>query len=1115
MAGNYQGIKITDKAPIGTYLPTTLYNTAGDNQPFPSIEDSYKVVADLQKAVGTVWMAHTTDANVANWILGTDTYDTTFRGSYKIGAIQANTGELLVDAATIAPNQLLDVTYLPVLLFPVDMNGSILAYGTVSSTTADAYFYSLVQSDAISIPKNRDFHHEIFATTSWNAGASWSAGSRLKPEVGDYLYLCSTTDDENNPRLGFAPLPKNVPPSACTPSFLVSNKRTINIASITPGTTTTITTSVDHDLMSDAVVTFSGITGSVGDVLNGNSYTITVTDSTTFTVNANTSGKTYTSGGVAVLALDSIKIGRVLAETTSDYIIAFGTYDQFGTLLGATDVTHQALSDIAAESSTDVNTWVLGHFGFTLRTVVIPSSIPLTATKGQLIEVIPGTVPTYQVSAKTPGATLLGVYIMNDASGNHWLATKGEWDPSTNGFNQYIAGLNANTPADIGLQVWDDGAATAGNATTTLPTYSGTSTSPIRRLGYVTNVTGTNAHVYIDIQNGINAALDTALTILQNSTSAVPDNTSVRQLNTYWDSVGKGAAGWTELTPTDATCSVPFLAKINPDYPIHIAPLYKDTVSNEMWFALSESSYINDLLEDLGSIFTSTALYTAYMYHLDNFQLNQYADPYVDPNPFSDSAQWYTGPGIGGGFRAGERQWVSCQNQGTHDGLNLTAITYDSTAATITLTSDSAIRLWSDVIQDELLGYRPQIPEVGVMVLIHDVLDGKACLFSYEGYEYNDTSYTFTFKNVVIHTGGNWLSDPSFSTVSDAWRIRPMFVGGLRLTIDGTGTFNQFAVTPPVPSTAWNQYKKSGICDLGATLSASNTDGRIEGGGVRGWDKVDDAAGGTRDFWTHTVQATNFRTLYPFDYVPANDYDVLTYSELSTGSVVGCISRAYPHAGNVIADMAGTSAPSSAGTNKLTLVNDVNPTFHRYSLTLNTTGGDTDPASSIIAEGKGSSIRGTRLNLRYTGSDANTYSYAGLFIEQAVASGGTSLLYFVSGVSLAGTGTITNVSWELYTTNDDITNLPSLLVMNSKEIWIDISKKAAYRAYPITFSVLNASPSDKITVTVAQSRFNDGVAHLKSVVIGTDIYSKLVEGEKITFEIAPVVGSVLDVSSAP
>jgi hypothetical protein len=87
--------------------------------------------------------------------------------------------------------------------------------------------------------------------------------------------------------------------------------------------------------------------------------------------------------------------------------------------------------------------------------------------------------------------------------------------------------------------------------------------------------------------------------------------------------------------------------------------------------------------------------------------------------------------------------------------------------------------------------------------------------------------------------------------------------------------------------------------------------------------------------------------------------------------------------------------------------------------------------------------------------------------------------------------------------------------MNSKEIWIDISKKAAYRAYPITFSVLNASPSDKITVTVAQSRFNDGVAHLKSVVIGTDIYSKLVEGEKITFEIAPVVGSVLDVSSAP
>jgi hypothetical protein len=960
--------------------------------------------------------------------------------------------------------------------------------------------------------------------------------------------------------------------------------------------------------MSDSVVTFSGITGSVGNVLNGNSYTITVTSSTTFTINVDTSGKAYTSGGVAIPALDPIKIGRVLAETTSDYIIAFGTYDQFGTLLGASDVTHQDLSDVATESSTDVNTWVLGHSGFTLRTVVIPSSISLTAAKGQLIEVIPGTVPTYQVSVKTPGATLLGVYIMNDASGNHWLATKGEWDPSVSGFSQYIAGLNANTSADIGLQVWDDGAATAGNATTTLPTYSGTSTSPIRRLGYVTNVTGTNAHVYIDIQNGINAALDTALTILQNSTSAVPDNTSVRQLNTYWDSVGKGAAGWTELTPTDATCSVPFLAKINPDYPIHIAPLYKDTVSNEMWFALSESSYINDLLEDLGSMTTGTTTY-----HFDNFQLNQYADPYVNPKSTFDSAQWYTGPGIGGGFRAGERQWASCQNQGTHDGLNLTAIAYDSTATTITLTSDSIIRLWSDVIQDELLGYRSQIPEVGVMVLIHDVTDGRACLFSYEGYEYNDTSYTFTFKNVVIHTGGNWLSDPSSSTTSDKWRIRPMFVGGLKLTIEGEGTFNQFAVIPPVPSTAWNQYKKSGICDLGATLSAANTDGRIEGGGVRGWDKVDDAAGGVRDFWTHTVQAANFRSLYPFDYVPTNDYDVLTYSDLSTNSVIGCISRAYPHAGNVIADMAGTSAPS-AGTNTLALVNDANPTatkvgshtggnstygykivaffakkqpytitsaeatvssclatlnssnsvtvswaavpdatsydvyrttgttgsptgliatgvttlsysdtgttlnsatpptIQRYSLILNNTGGDTNPASSIIAEGKGSSIRGTRLNLQYTGSDANTYSYAGLFIEKAT----TTLLYFVSGVSLfTGTGAITNVSWELYTINDDITNLPSLLVMNSKEIWIDISKKAAYRAYPITFSVLDASPSDKITVTVAQSRFNDGVAHLKSVVIGTDIYNKLVEGEKITFEIAPVVGSVLDLSSAP
>lgn len=71
----------------------------------------------------------------------------------------------------------------------------------------------------------------------------------------------------------------------------------INISSITPGVTTTITTALDHELTTGETVTISDIVGSIGRILNNITAVVTVTSTTTFTIAVNTSGFTYTSNG--------------------------------------------------------------------------------------------------------------------------------------------------------------------------------------------------------------------------------------------------------------------------------------------------------------------------------------------------------------------------------------------------------------------------------------------------------------------------------------------------------------------------------------------------------------------------------------------------------------------------------------------------------------------------------------------------------------------------------------------------------------------------------------------------------------------------------------------------
>lgn len=60
-----------------------------------------------------------------------------------------------------------------------------------------------------------------------------------------------------------------------------------------------VTTTTAHGFSNGDVISIDGVVGNMGDdVLNDNSFTVTVVDADEFTIGASTAGKTYTSGGV-------------------------------------------------------------------------------------------------------------------------------------------------------------------------------------------------------------------------------------------------------------------------------------------------------------------------------------------------------------------------------------------------------------------------------------------------------------------------------------------------------------------------------------------------------------------------------------------------------------------------------------------------------------------------------------------------------------------------------------------------------------------------------------------------------------------------------------------------
>jgi hypothetical protein len=82
-----------------------------------------------------------------------------------------------------------------------------------------------------------------------------------------------------------------------TKTVEVFSRGVINIASITTGLPTTITTSAVHNLITGQTVQISDVVGPLGNILNNETAVVTMINSLTFTIPINTSSFTYTSGG--------------------------------------------------------------------------------------------------------------------------------------------------------------------------------------------------------------------------------------------------------------------------------------------------------------------------------------------------------------------------------------------------------------------------------------------------------------------------------------------------------------------------------------------------------------------------------------------------------------------------------------------------------------------------------------------------------------------------------------------------------------------------------------------------------------------------------------------------
>lgn len=489
------------------------------------------------------------------------------------------------------------------------------------------------------------------------------------------------------------------------------------------------------------------------------------------------------------------RTARVLAVTDQAYVISFGLNDHFGTGV-VEEQTHENLDDLEAETQIHHNVVAdhyrtpkaLGtyssydwsgseHLEYVNRVIDIPyalfdsSKIPTT---GELVECAQKSTsdPTrvFRKSENAEDGVLYGV--CTNVTGTSYVSVlmRGPWYPTdearANRITLFddISGLEDYQLADLSpsedftLEVWDNGHVTGkeGQATEVTPEYHKPGDPDrvnIRRLGYIyriEDVTGTSTYpfrLYIDTQNGINAALDLAYEYFTNP----PPRPDIPSYPQYYETWGIAPSSTTAVDAEQNESR--YLGLLNPDLGVHVAKLR--SVSSNVGagvldqFLISESSFANDTLVNINSNADKDAFLTQY-------DPRVMCDTAVDAVPGtgaiqkpalvgvykkSDYTEQYVDlvPSYYGGFRMPDRDWAQCQNQPdvALSGLYIDFIEYNSSKNYLTIAAaadpalaDKNIWLWDDIKADFYAGTdssltnpetcNPMIPTSGLVVLAHD-----------------------------------------------------------------------------------------------------------------------------------------------------------------------------------------------------------------------------------------------------------------------------------------------------------------------------------------------------------------------------------------------------------
>jgi hypothetical protein len=1126
MSGNPIDALNDNNVTVTKYSNTDNYDTTDDNIPFVDVDHRDAYFSDMHYKLGMIQLGS---------IVGT-------LSNYDLVSISA-TGVLTKIIATP-----LAVTDVIGMVYPVD-NGSALAY----TIAPNNYYYIVVSSQFISIPRTAVY----FDPSDWTYP---EAGARLVTAVP-------------------------VPPAVEVPAVVGDY--------------------IYYDPVTMKFILFP-LDATIGDIPSTYNPTGLLADNAVTPV--------------------ILKIGKVLALTNTEVIMSFGIQNYGTGVLGVAE--HAGLADVLSELVTTpsgLTGWTEGHYGYIPRILRVTRSTVdaalIAAGYGQVAELVatPVTnVPKYQLSACTTGSSTVGIYLYDDGTYCYFMV-KGLWDSTP------LAALTwAVAPANAGLSVWDDGNSVSGGVTATRPTYDSTPAvgdeEIIRFIGTVISTAGAGTEVvYINTQNGINKAIDYALSVYTNSVAPSSETSNLQVVE-----------GWGNVTVNDASdpwYNVDYktdLAKVHSDASVHIAHVFTDEVTKTDWFVLSENCFMNDLNYDVGDYSTTRT---------DNYQVNQYNENQATQDTTTDD-EWYSGSGANGSFRAGTRTWASCQETTCFgdDGITLIDIVSNTTTKTLTFTSASNIYWWNDTITDYDLGLRPNIPWVGCMVLVHDLVASaeRAMLFSYEGYSgWNTTTFTFYNVNIlndsaaavslscgdsavspggfaneinitgyagtlpigsaVVYTtsgstpiaaltpgltyyviagsdadhfslslvsggaaivlvapaGGDthtftmyarisdWVCNPSWvagsssggwtnNATADHWKLLPMYAGGLRLKIQGAAAtkFSKFRIIPPIVSGAgsvlfWHHFKKCGISALGSSSTTGLNDGGMiyDEASVAGWDVVNDndtAAAMAGGFWESSTTclenqgpgAGTYRTDYVFDRFASNVAELDISDIYNNNDLIGQVHRPFPFPGNTL-DLTAIGSPITAGN-----ITVYNAATDEYTLDV-TAGADPSAVFLNLAAAPGgidTFMIGSRIDIE-SGVVGTPWVTGGLITGVSNVAGSLNVIFkYPTDVSVVYAPAST-VHWRVYNTMDNVVNSPSVLAMSEQEVWLDVSKKSFNRAFAMLFSTTNAIDSDSIEVTVAQSSFNDGIRHLKNVMVGTELFRYLVEGDKVKFFIKPRLSS--------